>query len=244
MRNIWIIARREFNAYFNTPIAYVLTAMILIVVGIIMAANISYAMQQPGFAPGGDVVTTTVIFLLVFAIPALTMRLLADETRLGTIELLLTSPVRDLEVVIGKWLGAMLFILTVLGFTLIYPLMLNTMVDPGIDFGLVWAGYLGLVLASSTLVAIGLAISSFFSSLVATFLATMGSFVVIWFLLAIPGQLGNGPMAEFFRYLDFRGHFLTMAGGVLELTDILYYVSAIVLFLLVGAVSLETRRWR
>jgi ABC-2 type transport system permease protein len=244
MRNIWTIAKREFNAYFNSPVAYVLAAMVLVVCGIVMALNISYAMQNPGFAPTGDTVTGVIIFMLVFAVPALTMRLLADETRLGTIELLLTRPVRDIEVVTGKWLGAMLFILTLLAFTLIYPLLLNTMVDPGIDFGLVWAGYIGLILASGGLVAIGILISSLFSNLVAAFLATMGSFVVIWFLLGAPAQMATGQVAEFFRYVDYRGHFLTLSRGVLELTDILYYASAIVIFLVMSSVSLETRRWR
>jgi hypothetical protein len=72
----------------------------------------------------------------------------------------------------------------------------------------------------------------------------MGSFVVVWFLMAIPAQIGTGPVSEVFRYLDFRSHFLTMSTGVLELTDILYFVSATALFLLIGAVSMETRRWR
>ena len=118
MRNIWIIAKREYNHFFISPIAYVVAFMILLTIGIIFAINILYfiqnAFQAFGQTPDITPVTGAFGFLLVLAIPAITMRLLADEARMGTLELLLTAPVTDFELVAGKWLGGFLFILTVL----------------------------------------------------------------------------------------------------------------------------------
>src|SRR5215217_3526313 len=148
MRNIWIIAKREYNHFFISPVAYVVAFMILLTVGIIFAINILYFMQNAlqsfGQTPDIGPITGAFGFLLVLSIPAVTMRLLADEARMGTLELLLTAPVRDFELVAGKWLGGLLFILSILAVTLIYPIILNgiaigsftvlpPLVSPGID---------------------------------------------------------------------------------------------------------------
>src|SRR5574339_372649 len=123
MRNTWIIAKREYNHYFISPIAYVVAFMILLTVGIIFAINIYFfvqnAFQSFGQVPDISPITGAFGFLLVLSIPAITMRLLADEARMGTLELLLTAPVRDFELVAGKWLGGFLFILTILAVTLV-----------------------------------------------------------------------------------------------------------------------------
>ncbi|MEK6222401.1 MAG: ABC transporter permease subunit, partial [Chloroflexota bacterium] len=160
------------------------------------------------------------------------------------IELLLTSPIRDWEVVVGKWLGAYLFLLTIIAITIIYPLMLNNMVDPGIDQGLVMSNYLAMGLASGALIALGVMISSFFNNLVASFMMTMGSLVVLWFLMGIPIQFASGRMAKALRYIEFQGHFNAMSAGVINLVDIVYFISLVALFLMLGTVSLESRRWR
>src|SRR6266496_6549789 len=150
MRNIWTIAKREYDHYFISPIAYVVAFMMLLTVGVIFAINVYYyiqnAFQNFGGAPDISAVTGAFGFLLVLTIPALTMRLLADEARMGTLELLLTAPVRDFELVAGKWLGAFLFMLTILAITLVYPLILNSLVTPGIDQQLAISSYLGLML--------------------------------------------------------------------------------------------------
>jgi len=123
MRNIWIIAKREFNHYFISPIAYVVAFLILFIIGILFAINIYFfiqnALQSFGQTPEVTIITGVFGFLLVFTIPAITMRLLAEEARAGTLELLLTAPVRDFELVAGKWLGAFLFMLSILAVTLV-----------------------------------------------------------------------------------------------------------------------------
>jgi ABC-2 type transport system permease protein len=134
MRNIWTIAKREYDHYFASPMAYVVGFIILFLLGLYFSV-ILLATNQQAFVGGGgtppDVtpITWLFVFLAVFLAPALTMRLLSDEARMGTLELLLTAPVRDAELVIGKWLGSMLFMLTILAATLVYPLILQNFVS-------------------------------------------------------------------------------------------------------------------
>lgn len=243
MRNIWTIASREFRLYFTTPAAYMVAFMILLVLGVIFYANISAAALQQT-APGVETIIGPFITLLLFGIPAITMRLIAEEQRMGTIELLLTAPVRDYELVIGKWLGGFLFMLTLIAVTWVYPLVLNMLVDPGIDQGPLVTGYLGLLLISASLVAVGVAVSSFFSNQIAAFFATVGVFLMLW-LIGLPGQSLGAFGNDFLNYLDFSEHFYgTLYRGIIDLRDIVYYVSLTALALFFGSVAVETRRWR
>jgi ABC-2 type transport system permease protein len=195
--------------------------------------------------PGVQVITSTLMFVLVFATPALTMRLLSEEQRLGTMELLLTAPVRDWELVVGKWLGAFLFVLTIIALTIVYPLVLNALVDPGIDQGLLISGYLGVILVSASFLAIGVAISSLFTNQVASFLATFGVLIFFWWIFAILAQVSGTATAEVMRYLDISAKFYeNLIQGLLELGDLVYLLSVTALALFLGSVSVEMRRWR
>lgn len=250
MRNIWIIARREYRLYFVTPAAYMVAFMILLVLGLIFYSNIVAALNpQYGMqgAPGVDIIYSPFVLLLLFGVPAITMRLLAEEQRSGTIELLLTAPLRDYELVVGKWLGGFLLMLTLLVITWIYPVILNKLVDPGIDQGPLVSGYLGLVLLCAAFVAVGVAVSSLFSNQIAAFFATLGIFMGLW-LIGLPAQAmgSTGSFgAQLLAYLDFGDHFYnTFYRGVIDLRDIIYYLSLTALALFLGSVSVETRRWR
>ena len=245
MRTLWIIARREYLRYFATPAAYLVAFLFLLVLGIIFYANIEASLMQsfmmPGYAPGVEIVVNPMTTLLLFIIPALTMRLLAEEQRMGTIELLLTSPVRDAELVAGKWLGSFLFVLSLIVLTLIYPLVLDHLVDPGIDWGVAITGFLGLILMAAALTALGTAVSALFSNQIAAFVATLTLFLVLW-LLGFPGR---GMSNSIWQYLDFSQHFYnTLARGILDLRDVVYYLSVAALGLFAGTVIVETRRWR
>ncbi|MEJ2353027.1 MAG: ABC transporter permease subunit [Anaerolineales bacterium] len=243
MRNIWTIARREYKLYFSTPAAYMVAFMILLVLGVIFYANLTAAALQQS-APTVETIIGPFITLLLFGTPAITMRLIAEEQRMGTIELLLTAPVRDYEMVLGKWLGGFLFMLTLIAVTLVFPLILNAMVDPGIDQGPLLSGYLGLVLISASLVAVGVAVSSLFSNQIAAFFATIGVYLVLW-LVSLPSQSMGAFGSDFLRYLDFSEHFYnTLFRGIIDLRDITYYVSLTALSLFLGSVAVETRRWR
>jgi ABC-2 type transport system permease protein len=158
MRNVWIIARREFRHYFVSPLAYAVLAMVFLILGGIFFINIYYGMEMGGISPDGRIVLQPLVTILLFATPALTMRLLADEQRMGTMELLLTAPVRDWELVIGKWLGSFFFMLLILATTWIYPFFLDLMTDPGIDQGVLVSAYVGLTFMVASMLAMGVLI--------------------------------------------------------------------------------------
>jgi ABC-2 type transport system permease protein len=250
MHNIWTIAKREYQLYFSSPVAYVLAFFMLMIVGLFFYASVSYATNpigmQQGYVPGVSDVLQPLGVILILLTPALTTRLLAEERRLGTIELLMTAPVRDWELVVGKWLGAMLLLLTFLAVTIIYPFILNQMVSPGIDQGPLISGYLGLILLCSSIIAVGVFISSLFSNQIAAFVTTMGAVIFLWWIIGVIVQvasaLGAGP--EWLSYLDYSGHFYdNFLRGVLDMRDVIYYLSITVLALFFGTVSVETRRW-
>lgn len=250
MRNIWIIAKREFDHYFITPIAYVVAFMILLTTGIIFAINVLYfiqnAFQTFGQVPDMSPITGAFGFLLVLTIPAITMRLLADEARTGTLELLLTAPVRDFELVAGKWLGGFLFLLTVIAVTLVYPLILHfVLVSPGIDQQLVISSYLGVILVAASFLALGVGISAVFTNQVAAFFVTLSTFIFLWWLIGFPAQLLSGTGGEVFRYLDMKTHFYdALNAGSIGLSNLVYFFSLIALGLFIGTTAIETRRWR
>lgn len=243
MRNIWTIARREYYLYFATPIAYAVAFMLLLILGVIFYFNLQYALMQQ-YAPGVQIVLSPLVFLLLFLSPAISMRLLADEQRMGTIELLLTAPVRDWELVVGKWLGGFLFVLTLVAVTWVYPLILNQLVDPGIDQGRLISSYLGLVLVTAAFVAVGVAVSSFFDNPIAAYFVTLGVLLVLWVITTAPqSTIGGGN--ELVTYLNFRNHYYnTFYEGIIDTRDIIYYLSLTALSLFLGSVSVETRRWR
>jgi len=245
MRNIWTIAKREYKAYFSSFTAYLFAFVIFLVVGIFTTGSIVYGLNYYGQVPPPDVqvVAGPMAFLLVLACPAFTMRLLSEEQRLGTIELLLTAPVRDGELVLGKWLGSFLMVLSLIAVTLIYPIALNFMTSPGIDQGLMISSYVGLILISAVFLSIGVAVSSLFSNQVASYLVTTAIIVVFWVIFSILAQVGNGnPLLSF---LDLSSHFYNdMMQGVLSLRGVVYALSLTAGFLMLGSVSVETRRWR
>ncbi len=247
MRNIWTLAKREYTNYFTSPIAYTVAFLFLGIVGLIFVLNLLSYSSNPfaaSQAPDVRIVTGPMAFLLLLATPALTMRLIADEVRMGTMELLLTAPIRDHELVIGKWFGALLFMMTLIAITLIYPLILNQIVSPGIDRLLMLSSYLGVILASAALLALGVGISAVFNNQFAAFFVTLVLFVVLWWLIGAPANiLPTG--GEVFRYLDLSAQvYDNFNEGVIPLSGIVYFLSLISTGLFIGTVAVEIRRWR
>lgn len=247
MRNIWTIAKREYKIYFSSPLAYIVMLIILSVIGVIFALNIINLTSNPfgiNQAPDISIVTGPMAFLLVFSVPALTMRLLADELRMGTLELMLTAPVRDWELVVGKWFGSFLFVLTIIGISLIFPFILNSMVDPGIDQQLMLSSYLGIILVAAAFLSIGVSISAMFSNQFAAFFLSMGLLVILWFLIGIPAQIFFTG-GEIFDYLNMNSRFYnSLNQGIINLSDIVYFLSITAMGLFIGSIATETRRWR
>lgn len=248
MRNIWTIAKREYDHYFISPIAYVVAVALLFLVGgyfalMLMAANQGGSMGG-GYVPQIPDINNLLGFLLLLSIPALTMRVLADETRTGTIELLLTAPVRDFELVAGKWLGSFMFVLTLILVTVLYPIILNSQVSPGLDWKLLLSSYLALILLSGALIALGVGISAIFSNQVTAFITTFGLFIFLWWLVGVPANLL--PVGgDFFNYMVINSHFgSALNQGRIYLYDIVYFISLIAVGLFTGTVAIEIRRWK
>lgn len=248
MKNIWTIAKREYDNYFNSPLAYVVALAILLPIGIYFALILWVTAQQAMFGGGGAPESTPLtwlfVFLMIFLSPALTMRLLSDEARMGTLELLLTAPVRDFELVAGKWLGAMMFVLSLALVTLFFPIVLNNLVSPGIDWLKVLSSYIGLILVCSALLALGVGISAIFTNQFAAYFTTLGLFFFLWFMVNLPaGYLQES--GEVLNYLSLSNHFAqTMNIGTINLGDLVYYLSLTVLGLFIGTTAVEIRRWR
>jgi len=250
MRNIWTIAKKEFSQYFLSPIAYSVMFLLLVIVGIIFTiiflqlSEGSFTGQEPT-PPDSRPIASSLGFLLMLLLPALTMRLVADEVRMGTMELLLTAPLRDYELIVGKWLGAFLFVLVPVGITLIFPLMFHMMTEGGIDQLLLISNYLGLVLAVSAFLGMGVGISALFSNQIAALLSTLALFIIMWWLIGIPANFMQGAGNEIFKYLSlseqFSGNFVR---GTISLSSIIYFLSLTALGLVIGSTAVEIRRWR
>ncbi|HKY84109.1 MAG TPA: ABC transporter permease [Anaerolineales bacterium] len=243
MQNSWTIARREFRHYFVSPIAYAVAIFLFVVLGILFYVNVSFGMATGQIPPDGRVVMGPMVTLLLLTVPFLTMRLIAEEAGSGTIELLLTAPIRDWELVLGKWLGAIGFIGLLLAITWIYPIVLHRMTTPGIDQGVLLVAYLGLLLMMSSIVAIGVMVSAFFRNSLAAGFATLTVILILWVIGGLAS--GYGGANEVLRYLSFGDHlFDNLFQGVLDLSDVLYYGSLTVLSLFVASQVVESHRWR
>lgn len=248
MRNIWTIAKKEYKNYFISPVAYAMSFLFLLILGWFffsgMAEAIAYSAYQ-SYAPTVQMVVGPMVTLFLFALPAVTMGSLSKEQSTGTMELLLTSPVRDEELVVGKWLGSFLFVLTLLAMTLVYPIILNFMVEPGIDQGLLITGYLGLALMAGTLLAIGVAVSSLFSNQIVVFFVNLAIVLFIWLINAIsPAGTGSDLGSEILQNINFIDHYVDFYRGTISLVNLSYYISFTALALVLGSVFVESRRWR
>jgi len=250
MRNVWTIARREYKLFFVSPVAYVVAFVFLILLGYIsfysgLVEAIAYSMYYQSPPPGPEIVTGQwMVILLVFSMPAITMRSIAEELRMNTMELMLTAPVKDWELIVGKWLGAFLYMLTLLAVTLVFPLVVNFMVKPGIDQGVLLTGYIGLALMVASLVAIGIFISSLFNNQVVVFFVTFVAMLLLWFVVRPLGSDTGGTGNQILTYLNLINHYINFYQGTINLSDIVYYLSLTSLALFLGTVSIEVRRWR
>ncbi len=236
MQNTLTIAGRQFRSFFNGATAYIVMAIVLMVLG--------FFFWQTFFLFGRATARemfTWLFRILVFAVPALTMGLIAEEKRTGTIELLITMPVTDAQVILGKFLGVAGLYGIMLLLTLAYPMSISTLGN--LDWGPVWTGYVALALQGAAMVAIGLMASSFTDNqLVALFIAlTINLFfwMISLFLPLLPSEL-----ASIFEWISFNYHFDSMTRGVVDLRDVLYFLSVAAIALMVAFRSLESRRWR
>ena len=248
MRNAWIIAQRELGAIFASPIAYIFAAFLTLITGLIFTFQISDYILMSQFGQSGPPPTTgnilgTFTFLLIFAMPALTMRLLSEEQRSGAIELLMTLPVRDDEVVWGKFLAGFIFYLAVVALTLVYPIMLVRFGNP--DLGPILTAYLGTLLWGAGLIAIGTLASALSENQIVAFMTAFGVNLFLY-LVAFFGRFvaTNPTISQIATELSFEGHLGNFLNGLVTATDVLYYLLITAVALFAAARILESRRWR
>ena len=238
MRNTFIIARRELAGYFVSPVAYIVAAAILAVQGFLFYLLLTLTREATMRYSFSNLIG---LLFIIGVVPFLTMRSLAEEKRMGTIELLLTSPVRDWEVVVGKFLAGLGLWAVILILSLYFPAILFLFGEP--DPGAIAAGYLGLFLLGGALLAIGLFASALTQSqLVAGILGAANAIVLA--LVQFLGDFTGVVAAEVLEYLGLLTHYFDFVKGIVDTKEIIYYLSIIAAFLFLATRALETRRWK
>jgi len=180
-------------------------------------------------------------FILILLAPALTMRLLAEEQKLGTIELLLTAPVRDWEIILGKYLASLVFLLSMVALTLYYPMLLFLFAEP--DPGPIYSGYLGLVLYSAAALSIGILTSTLTSNQIVAFVVAAGILSLMFFASTGADAVG-GFGSTLVREIGMTSHFTDFVRGVIDTKHVIYFLSVTTFFLFLSIRALESRRWR
>jgi ABC-2 type transport system permease protein len=235
LSNILIIAGKEFRSYLSSPMAYIVTGIFLLLTGVFFgtSATTYTATSLDGF-------TSMASMLLLLFASVMTMRIFAEEKKLGTIELLMTAPVRDTEVVLGKYFGSLGIVLAMLALTLYYPLVLFVFGHP--DVGPIVTGYIGLVLLGCAAIAVGLFASTLTNNQIVAAVVAGGILFGLWFIGALanflPASVGN-----VINYFSLSYYFPDFMKGILDTRGVVYYLSIAVLFLFLSVRSLENSRW-
>ena len=233
--NVLAVARRDLGSYFSSPVGYIIMAFILLINGIFFLPTLSG--QQASI---GSVVSWITTLLLFFA-PILSMRLLSEEQKSGTLELLMTAPVRDSEVAIGKYLAALGFLGVLLLLTLVYPAILYIFGQP--DRGQMIGGYLAMILFGAAAMAIGLFTSSLTQNQIVAAVVGIVIMLILYFVDAL-AQSASGPLAQVLTDLSAYRHLTQLTQGVVDTKDVIYFLSLVVGALFLTTRSLEARRWR
>lgn len=234
---IWIIAKRELQSFFDSLIAYIMLALFLGFSGFftwLFGSDIFFAGQA-----SLEVFFNIAYWTLFFFIPALTMRLLAEEKKTGTIELLLTKAVTDRAVVVGKFLSALLLVMIALAFTLPYIITVANLGN--LDLGQVICGYAGLTMLSAAYISIGLYASSITSNQIVAFLTALFIGLFFHIIFGVLASNFTGFTSQLFNTLSLSNHFESMVRGVVDTRDVIYFLSIVLLGLFLSELSLTKR---
>lgn len=241
MRGTWIIFRREVGQYLVSPVAYLIAAAFLFLTGFLFNNDLVASVTVKPASPA--VVPAFLSFALVFFAPVLTMRLLAEERREGTLELLLTAPVRDSDIVLGKFLGAWFYFSVLLLLTLIYQVILLAITQP--DLGHAISAYIGIWLYGGAALAVGLFFSAITENQVVAAFLSIAALLVLY-LGGLAGQIvANLELARLINSMTLQGHFVSsFAYGLVRAEDVVYYTGMMIIMLFVTISVVESRRWR
>jgi len=254
MRNALAIATKEFRSYFASPIAYILIGLFSLLFGwffyVFLMAFVQQSEQMMQFGGGGGANVNQMMIrglfqntavIILFVMPMITMRTYSEEKRSGTIELLLTSPVTDLEIIIGKFLGALALYGAMLIVTMIYIAILFRIGNP--EWRPIIAGYLGLLLMGGCFLSVGLFISSLTKNQIVAGFLTFATFLLFW-IINWMGESSGPTTRDVLNYLSITEHFDDFSRGIIDTKHLVYYLSFITFGLFLTAKSVDSERWR
>lgn len=238
MRKIIVLARRELAGYFFSPMAYVIGALFLLTSGLWFFHKI--------FIPGGEAslrpLFESMAYIMIFAVPLLTMRLISDEVRSGTIETLMTAPVTDTEVILGKFLGVMGFYVALLAGTVVFLVLMIVYGQP--DPGVALVGYLGMLLLGAAFVAVGVFTSTLTRYQMVAAIVAVAILALFGLLMQVLVAHGAPPLNRLAARLNVMTYFRDFSRGVLDTRGLVFFITVTALFLFLSVKSLESRRWR
>ena len=255
MNNILAIAHKELKSYFSTPIAYIVIGFFALLFGYFFYAMLVIFNQQSaqfGGLEGGAVDINQQLIrplflnasvILLFVLPLITMRTYSEEKRSGTIELLLTSPVTDVEIILGKFLGAMALYAAMLAITVIHMLLLFSYANPKPEWTVPVIGYVGLLLMGGCFISVGLLISSLTKNQIVSGMVTFAVFLLLWVINWIASFTGPTTQSVL-NYLSITDHFDDFTRGILDTKHFIYYFSVMSFGLFLTARSVDTERWK
>jgi len=254
MRNFWTIFKKELRVYFTSPIAYAVMVIFLTATGYFFYNSLAYyslvslqAMRNPYFENLNlvDMVLSplfgNISVIMLLMLPVLTMRLFAEEKKSGTLELLFSYPVRDIEVLLGKYCAALAVLMIMVGLTGFYQLVLWALgrSAPGV----IVSGYLGLFLLGAAFIALGVFVSSLTENQIVAAVVSFGVLLLFWVIGWSASTVGP-PLSRIFEYLSLVKHLVNFAKGIIDTADVVYCLAMIFFFLFLTLRSLESKRWR
>jgi len=233
---VWAVCRKELAVYFASPVAYIVAAVFLLFSGYFFSIILSITREA-----SLRLLFQNVAIVMLLVAPMLTMRLFAEERKLGTFELLVTSPLRISELVAGKFLGAVILFLAIMAVTLEYPLILVVYGEP--DWGPMAATYLGFILMGTAFLAIGMFASSLTDNQIVAVVASFGILLFLWIIGWASDLIPSTAIGMFVRSISIIDRFESFSKGVIDTGDLAYYLSVIGTFIFLTIRSLDWRRW-
>ncbi len=255
MSNVLAIAQKELRSYFVSPIAYVVIGFFALLFGVFFMSSLSFVLRvslQAGMMEGAPPININEYMIrplfgntgviLLFVLPAITMRSYAEEKRSGTIELLLSSPLTDMEIILGKFFGALALYTMMLGVTAIHVGFLFLYGEP--ELAPILSGYLGLLLMGASFISVGLLISSATKNQVVASMITFAVLLLFWVISWLGDPASGSTWSQVLAYLSVLDHFDDFSKGVIDTSHLAYYLSFIVFGLFLTAKSVDSVRWR
>ncbi|MEN2998141.1 MAG: ABC transporter permease subunit [Brevinematia bacterium] len=237
MRKIWYVLKKELIVYFTTPVAYIAMLAFLVISGYLFHFYISYTRISDMSR-----VLNNMIIAGMFVSPILTMRLLAEEKKLGTYELLKTSPIHIYQIVVGKYLASIIIFLSGLLLTSVYVVIMAVYGKP--DFGTIVSGYIGFVLTMSTFLSIGLLASSLSQNQMVAGIIGFALIFLLWFIDVLSGIVADETISNILSEISFLNHYSNFLTGIIDTKDVTFFIFWIILSLVITTKILETSSWK